>query len=315
MQLNQNIISQDYDIIAVNEPYTFKDEITAIPRNYKTIANNVNPKAASIIKNSITTQIIYTDQENVIITLKSYDKNCLFISTYCPPNKDLSINLAIIQPWIEKYYHYHIILVGDFNAKSRVWGKRKTDDRGAKLMDFCNQLELNIENSANSLPTFDCSRGQSWIDLLITKNIESGISLNISDNITNSDHNLLDFTWTIDNVTTSPTFYIKITQFNWLFIKECISKTIKKHTTNTTGNIEKQIENIQDDIKQDCTNKNNNHVRKNIPRNAVWWTKELKIKRSKTRALRRLYQKETDDNIRLIKKKNTRKDARRIQEK
>ncbi|GIY24995.1 hypothetical protein CDAR_453271 [Caerostris darwini] len=36
-------------------------------------------------------------------------------------------------------------------------------------------------------------------------------------------------------------------------------------------------------------------------RNAIWWTRELEIKRSKTHALRRLYQKERNQQVRSIK--------------
>ncbi|GIY65501.1 uncharacterized protein CDAR_187221 [Caerostris darwini] len=89
---------------------------------------------------------------------------------------------------------------------------------------------------------------------------------------------------------------------NWI-VEEFISKTIEKYTFNTTDNIEAQIKHIQDDIKQACSNTNLKHSRYHQPKNAVWWTKELKIKRSKTRALRRLCQKEKNDNIRLIKLK------------
>ncbi|GIX87727.1 hypothetical protein CDAR_617131 [Caerostris darwini] len=78
-----------------------------------------------------------------------------------------------------------IVLLGDFNAKSRVWGQRNLDERGSKLLTLCQQLY------PNSTPTYSSSRGDSWINLLISKNLDSALSLEISDLITNSDHNLL----------------------------------------------------------------------------------------------------------------------------
>ncbi|GIY72144.1 hypothetical protein CDAR_302301 [Caerostris darwini] len=79
--------------------------------------------------------------------------------------------------WIEKYPDHRILLLRDFNAKSRVWGKRNTDERGNQFLSFCNNLNLSIENSPELPPTYDSTRGHSWIDLLITKNIDHGIEL------------------------------------------------------------------------------------------------------------------------------------------
>ncbi|GIX87738.1 hypothetical protein CDAR_617181 [Caerostris darwini] len=198
--------------------------------------------------------------------------------------------------WIEKFPDHRVLLFDDFNAKSRVWGKRNMDERGNQLLSFCNNFDLSIENSPDLLPTYDSTRGQSWIDLLITKNIE----LKVLDEISNSDHNLLQVTWYTENCSTSSPGNIHISNSNWLFIKKTIFHIINKQPIKINTDLNSAIESLQHEIRTKCTN--NSKTTRTRKRNAVWWTWELKIKRSKTRALCRLYQKEYEEDIRKLKK-------------
>ncbi|GIX76547.1 hypothetical protein CDAR_499971 [Caerostris darwini] len=143
------------------------------------------------------------------------DSDCLLISTYCPPKGDLASHLQVLQAFLVKYPLFKIFICGDFNAKSRVWGKRNVDARGTQILAFCNAMDLTIQNSPSSLPTFDCSRGQSWIDLLLTKNLDTGISMEVTDDISNSDHNLFHFSWSVDHLPPPERIHITISQSNW----------------------------------------------------------------------------------------------------
>ncbi|GIX70121.1 hypothetical protein CDAR_312581 [Caerostris darwini] len=133
--------------------------------------------------------------------------------------ENLQQHLSTLQAWIEKFPNYQVILLGDFNAKSYIWGKRNTDERGNQLLHFCISLDLSIENNPEMLPTFDSTKGQSWIDLLITKNLDGHIKLEV---ISNSDHNLLQVTWTPELFYPKISKILAITQSNWLTIKKNI---------------------------------------------------------------------------------------------
>ncbi|GIY86425.1 hypothetical protein CDAR_259311 [Caerostris darwini] len=65
-------------------------------------------------------------------------------------------------------------------------------DRGGKLSTTGLQpsTNLNIENTLDTLPTFSTCGGDSRIDLLISKNLKADISLEITDEIPSSDHNI-----------------------------------------------------------------------------------------------------------------------------
>ncbi|GIX76034.1 RNA-directed DNA polymerase from mobile element jockey [Caerostris darwini] len=254
-------------------------------------------------------ELVFCNQEMVIIKAQLGDHDTLLISTYCPPNKDLDINLGIIRAHIHNNMQCPIVLLGDFNAKSRVWGQRNLDERGSKLLTLCQQLDLSIENQPNSPPTYSSSRGDSWIDLLISKNLDSALSLEISDHITNSDHNLL----IIRHLDTLPqgqdSRKIKINSSNWISIKTRISNILwnQPNTANMTiyelnSLIEEIQKNIFSTLAKPCNTSSNNGQINKTKKSAIWWTKELGIKRSKTRALRRCFQKERDLVIRVRKK-------------
>ncbi|GIY65161.1 hypothetical protein CDAR_437241, partial [Caerostris darwini] len=180
-QLSNSILCFNFDFISINEPYVFDNTITAIPFHYTIVAADCGPRAALVIKSNLETQTILVTRDIVIVHLIISGSDCLLISTYCPPKGNLALNLEVIQAFLMKYPHFKTFICGDFNAKSRVWGKRNVDARGTQILAFCNAMDLTIQNSPSSLPTFDCSRGQSWIDLLLTKNLDTGISMEVTD--------------------------------------------------------------------------------------------------------------------------------------
>ncbi|GIY37428.1 uncharacterized protein CDAR_99671, partial [Caerostris darwini] len=170
------------------------------------------------------------------------NQELLLISTYCSPKNNIDHNLDTIRKFIIKFNHLPTIILGDFNAKSRIWGQRDLNDSGTKVLHFCNSLDLYIENDPNSPLTYSSNRGDSWIDLLITNNINDNITLE----------------------------------------ERILTACTKKRSRNPNCNGQKK-------------------------RFAIWWTRELQTKKSFTRALRRLFQKEKDPSIREIKKLNYRK--------
>ncbi|GIX70133.1 probable RNA-directed DNA polymerase from transposon BS [Caerostris darwini] len=300
IQLNQSITSLNYDFLSINEPYTFDNKITCIPKEYTIIAHGVQPKAALIIKNKYQCQMIFQNRFLVVTQINIQNIDCLVISAYCPPRGELSNCLNNIQFWIEKYPHFKVLLFGDFNAKSKVWGKRNDDERGKQLISFANLLEMNIENSPDLPPTFDCCRGQSWIDLLLTKNIAQGISLAVLDEISNSDHRLLHCIWTFSSITLQHSISLNLR--NWLDVKCNVSNIIEQYTLLEPIDLDATISHIQKEIVRTLSRPTGISTHSNKRRNAIWWTKELQIKRSKTRALRRLYQKESNSTLHTIKK-------------
>ncbi|GIY08505.1 hypothetical protein CDAR_313311 [Caerostris darwini] len=142
---------------------------------------------------------------------------------------------------------------------------------------------------------------------MITKNLYYETTLQTLDEVTGSDRNILHFQCTNYIQGSTPNNKIRINQYNWFSIKTSIHKIISKNLNFSqlpASELNNYINKIQDSIFQENsfkpTSLNNNLNKKR--RNAIWWTGELEIKKKKTIALRRRFQKETDQNIRSLKK-------------
>ncbi|GIX71193.1 hypothetical protein CEXT_318841 [Caerostris extrusa] len=88
------------------------------------------PRAALVIRSTLETQAILVTMDIVIVHMITQNLGCLLVSTYCPPKGNIMTNLVVVlQSYLEKY-NFKTFIFGDFNAKSRVWGKRYIDARG-----------------------------------------------------------------------------------------------------------------------------------------------------------------------------------------
>lgn len=80
--------------------------------------------------------------------------------------------------------------MGDFNAKSELWGSDVTDEKGEKILEFLVTNNLTVLNDKNSPPTFKTSRTKGWIDLSVaTSELHKDLKVwEVSKIPNNSDH-------------------------------------------------------------------------------------------------------------------------------
>ncbi|GIX81102.1 uncharacterized protein CDAR_410601 [Caerostris darwini] len=216
-------------------------------------------------------------------------------------------NLDILKSHLLRFENFPFIILGDFNVKSRVWGQRDFDHRGSTLLSFCHLLHLTIENYPDSPPSYSSSRRDSWVDLLLTKNLSYNIALEVRDEIINSDHNLFFIEYSLLNTEFHSTSKINIKTIDWLSIKPKIHKIIVSNLDTNNLSIKElnsRLEDIQNQIFNSTAKKHSNIQPSNRSkrRSAIWWTREFQYARSRTRALRRLFQKERDPVLRNMKK-------------
>lgn len=89
-------------------------------------------------------------------------------SCYISPNIDINSFEAILNEIMNDVQNTgdEVIITGDFNAKSSLWGSPHTDSRGEKIGDWTNVLNLIIQNDGR--PTFVRGQSVSHIDLSLT---------------------------------------------------------------------------------------------------------------------------------------------------
>ncbi|GBO02663.1 hypothetical protein AVEN_269483-1 [Araneus ventricosus] len=109
--------------------------------------------------------------------------------------KNIKKGILINTPFEEDIDKKKIVILGDFNAKSSIWGPRNTDKRGNIVHDLINQFDLVVINDRDYLPSFIGPCGISWIDIMMVKNIgvDRITEWKIPDRITLSDHQIMEF--------------------------------------------------------------------------------------------------------------------------
>lgn len=63
-------------------------------------------------------------------------------------------------------------MAGDFNAKNCASGGEIDEAKGQEIVEWAFAGGCMIENNPNSRATFQNSRGDSWIDLTLSRGVE-----------------------------------------------------------------------------------------------------------------------------------------------
>ncbi|GBL74323.1 hypothetical protein AVEN_235307-1 [Araneus ventricosus] len=202
--LKERAKDQNIVIACVQELYEIESRPVGVPGNYKLFCSTREKLKAGIIvfDPSLQAMKVFSASNVVGMTFNWGIKNILLMSIYSPPSEDINVTLQQIETCLS-IPHDGVILVRDFNAKSPIWGGTQEDDRGKSLADFAFSKGLAILNEENSPPTFDGSRGKSWIDVSLCDAplIENIFKWQVDMEVTSSDHNSISFTLYTDKKT------------------------------------------------------------------------------------------------------------------
>lgn len=299
-QLCHDLIGNNIDIAGVNEPYYTKNGIVGFPSICDIFAHDDNPRAAIIIHNSrIKVVPLAVNKDDIILSIHWNEVDFLVYCTYCPPSTPISDKITDLENVLVKYDNHKIIICGDFNAKSELWGENKMDSRGHELINLILKYNIHILNDPHSKPTYCSTIGNSWIDIIMSINCGNWLSgFEVMDNISTSEHNLIEFNITINSLNKRRNHNIQHDIMDYW--------KLKVNMKERTSNIDMDVEEINDmssfidginhklrKLKNKCK-KNNKYIIKNAP----WWNSDLQTMRSKVRSLRRKFQKEENGVIR-----------------
>lgn len=307
--LGEDVTNQKIEVVSINDPHTREGKIVGLPRQLQVFSkenSDTPPRAAILVKKGVKAMAKIVTRDLVMIQIEQTDRTLDVISIYCPPSEDILAQLRPLEAALLMDPNNGKIIMGDFNAKSSVWSPRSTDPRGEAVIDFCNIQDLSILNDENSIPSYASTIGESWIDLLLVKNLSnSDISgWTISDQITGSDHRQMRFElsstegrvqcserWNISDV--------KIQEFNDLMTELIGLKDIHE---GELVDMNQFVAEVDERILEICKRTRKKSYKSRGVRHAVWWNDGLRVMRSRVRALRRRFQAETEANIRNSKK-------------
>ncbi|GBO35019.1 Retrovirus-related Pol polyprotein from type-1 retrotransposable element R1 [Araneus ventricosus] len=229
-------------------------------------------------------------------------KNILLMSIYSPPSEDINVTLQEIDSCLS-IPHDGVILAGDFNAKSPIWGGTQEDDRGQSLAALAFSKGLAILNEETSPPTFDGSRGQSWIDVTLCDAplIENIFKWQVDMEVTSSDHNSISFSLYASKhkARSNSIRRTKLEDLDLVTFRRLLHSSIGTWAPPSQLS-SSEIDLVTDQLHETIiTASRNSAVKKQqVTRKEPWWTMELEILRSDARRAQRKYYAARDERDR-----------------
>ncbi|XP_023212006.1 uncharacterized protein LOC111614872 [Centruroides sculpturatus] len=155
------------DILVVQEPYCYDNEIALFSKliifSHKDPAGNPKTSIIMINKSINAHQLTqHTGKNYTTIIIKLQTTTMAIISFYCSPSEDITHPLEELQETMKQLKGIHILVAGDFNAKSQIWHSPVEDPRGYKVIELINSLNLHSMNTC-TLATYSSSTGESWV--------------------------------------------------------------------------------------------------------------------------------------------------------
>lgn len=281
------------NIIALQEPYYYKNKILGFNLTDIVIQNKDKARVAMVIRER--NWDIFPEQvTRDIISIKVTTKNVRFriINVYKPPNDDIDQTLDILENILNLDKDIPTTVLGDFNAKHQAWGGDRSDTQGDKLAQFIINNSLYILNDKDQGPTYLSTTGRSYIDLTLT-NATLFREINkweILDLHTESDHKYLLTSCYSDQTTVTERLTAKgEIKFNDYIRNDPWMVSLKEVSIRTKEQLSYIIDHLYKKIIQLIVNLSKK-VKNNL-KSLIWWNTDLEIERKKTGALRRRYQK------------------------
>ncbi|GBN25120.1 Retrovirus-related Pol polyprotein from type-1 retrotransposable element R1 [Araneus ventricosus] len=247
---------------------------------------------------------VFSATNTVGVSFPYRGMNLLLITVYCPPKEDLYHILAELETCFMLPYD-RVLLTGDFNSKSPVWGSDVEDERGRQLMEFVLSKGLAIVNEEDTIPTFDGSRGRSWVDITISDPLllDNIFKWKVDLEPTCSDHNSISFSL-YTGKKTKPRKHrrFNLKNINILSLRSSLHSEIGNRVLVHATDLDKEVEDYVTKITSAC--KNSVQVRQPLSKKQRWWDRNLEILRSQVRrAKKKMYQARLPNDRKFLRQK------------
>ncbi len=216
-----------------------------------------------------------------------------------------------------------LILLGDLNAHSELWGSPTSNARGAVVEDLLFQYDIDVLNRGGKA-TFERGDSQTIIDVSMVSNsiTHKFAKWKVSNADTSSDHKRLEFTMQLQENPQPPTRNLRKIKWSEYTVKlrerlNALPKRLMERTINTTNMIEGSLALLYDNIEATLDDLAPKKPRKPCIR-GPGWSEEVYVIRQKcqtmlkrkghspwrTEALRQRFQDLQRDKRKAIRKSN-----------
>jgi len=171
--LVQIMSSSQIDLAFIQEPYTIRSNLAGLPKSLRTYASGDGRKRSALLVNNKEIDavlITHLSNEDCIVAEISYKNRkfngaCLYFDIL----EDIETNIRKTEKILNYTKGQGLLIAADCNARRKTWYDTMTNQRGKNLEDFITIHNLNIVN-VRSEPTFETTRGSSYVDLPIVNN-------------------------------------------------------------------------------------------------------------------------------------------------
>ena len=277
-ELKQHLSTYNYDILCVQETYLKSNQqlnlngYTAIRKDYTGVGSGTG--LVTLLKNDL----VYTDvtptqvgqTESIVVRVKVKTGYIVVVNLYLSPSKKFQ------KTDLDIFFNQNCktVIVGDLNAKSKLWGSSKPDKRGLIIEEEIESNNLVVIN--NGQPTYTFHTGTlTHLDVAIVSSSLAGhSSFTVLNNTMGSDHNpcvVKLFEAELFTENTATTRYL-LQKADWLQYKEKCRTLFDRDIKAT--DIDQYNKNITDTINMAATSaipKNSKHKSRPRAKCVPYW--------------------------------------------
>jgi len=177
-----------FDVICVQETFLKEGHNYKLPGYAAIRKDRVEGKrggVATFIRDNMSYSVLdsHADFEAITVKIKTRNGYITVVNIYIPPEPE--INFSNFESFL---MHRNMVLVGDLNAKHRIWGSPASDTRGNRIEELLDRQNLCVINDGR--PTYvrpGCE--PSHLDVTVaSNNLALGCTWGVGDSTLGSDH-------------------------------------------------------------------------------------------------------------------------------
>ncbi|UYV62617.1 hypothetical protein LAZ67_2001332 [Cordylochernes scorpioides] len=278
----------------VEEMYLEDDGRMGLDTRYSFFSSECK-KAALLVRGDLPCLGCGSWEGAAAVQIEAADLKLVCLSVYIPPHDNNLGRLDFLNDLLVQKERHKIVIGGDFNAHTQLFGDREENRKGRSLVDLVIGQGLEVWNVYGE-STFATVNSESIIDFSLAKTSRMRRLMWETDPTDVSDHKLIRFEASCDvkppSVERVPRYSIRgpnLERFRRRFV--C---TLEGNLTGAVNRIaiNSMVNEFHQDIINTCralgpgSGKVTTFKRLKQP----WWTEELEIERKRVRAMRRLFQ-------------------------
>jgi len=161
------------DLVFVQEPYNIRNHLAGIPKSLRAYVSGDGRKRSALFVNNKEIDVVlitqFSDEDCVGAEISCRNTKFFGISLYFDITEDIEMNIRKTEQILNYLKGQGLLIAAGSNARSKTWYDTITNQRGKVLEDFLTISNLYIVND-RSEPTFETTRGSSYVDVTIVIN-------------------------------------------------------------------------------------------------------------------------------------------------